>query len=191
MPQQEEPTSRLWLVRHGETEWSAARRHTSVTDLPLTAAGEQTARELAPRLDRPFGLVLTSPRQRARDTARLAGFPDAEPCEDLAEWAYGDYEGLTIEQIRESAPGWTVWTQPCPGGESAAQVSERLDRVVARARATEGDALVFSHGHALRALAARWLGPPVSEGRLLRLETATLSQLGFERETPVVLRWNA
>ncbi|MEZ5091618.1 histidine phosphatase family protein [Nocardioides sp.] len=191
MPQQEEPTSRLWLVRHGETEWSAARRHTSVTDLPLTAAGEQTARELAPRLDRPFGLVLTSPRQRARDTARLAGFPDAEPCEDLAEWAYGDYEGLTIEQIRESAPGWTVWTQPCPGGESAAQVSERLDRVVARARQTEGDVLVFSHGHALRALAARWLGLPVSEGRLLRLETATLSQLGFERETPVVLRWNA
>ncbi len=191
MSQQEESPTRLWLVRHGETEWSTARRHTSVTDLALTPTGEETARELASALDRPYELVLTSPRQRARVTAGLAGFPDAEVCDDLVEWGFGDYEGLTAEQIRESAPGWTVWTQPCPGGESAAEVTERLDRVVARASEARGDVLVFSHGHALRALAARWLGLPVSEGRLLRLDTATLSVLGFERETPVVLRWNA
>ncbi len=191
MPQRGEPTTTVWLVRHGETEWSAARRHTSVTDLTLTPEGEETARELASALEGPFDLVLTSPRERARTTARLAGFPDAEVCDDLVEWGYGDYEGLTAEQIRETDPGWTVWTHPCPGGESAEQVSARLDRVVARAREVEGDVLLFSHGHALRAFAARWLGLPVSEGRLLRLDTATLSMLGFERETPVVLRWNA
>lgn len=191
MPQQEEPTTTVWLVRHGETEWSAARRHTSVTDLPLTHAGEETARELAPALDRSFSLALTSPRRRARTTARLAGYPDAEVCDDLVEWGYGDYEGLTVEQIRETDPGWTVWTHSCPGGESPEQVTARLDRVVARAREVGGDVLLFSHGHALRAFAARWLGLPVSEGRLLRLDTATLSVLGFERETPVVLRWNA
>jgi probable phosphoglycerate mutase len=191
MPQQGEPTTTVWLVRHGETEWSAARRHTSVTDLPLTPEGEETARELASALAWPFDLVLTSPRERARTTARLAGFPDAEVCDDLVEWGYGDYEGLTVEQIRASVPAWTVWTHPCPGGESAEQVSDRLDRVVGRARGASGHVLLFSHGHALRAFAARWLGLPVAEGRLLRLDTATLSVLGFERETPVVLRWNA
>ncbi len=191
MPQHGEPATTVWLVRHGETEWSAARRHTSVTDLALTATGEETARELATPLDRPFDLVLTSPRQRARTTAGLAGHPDAEVCDDLVEWGYGDYEGRTAEEIRETDPGWTVWTHPCPGGERAEEVSARLDRVVARARETSGDVLLFSHGHALRALAARWLGLPVSEGRLFRLDTATLSVLGYERETPVVLRWNA
>ncbi len=191
MPQQGEPTTTVWLIRHGETEWSAARRHTSVTDLALTPTGEETARELASALDQQFDLVLTSPRLRARTTAELAGFPRAEVCDDLVEWGYGDYEGLTAEQIRVSEPAWTVWTHPCPGGEPADQVAARLDRVVARAREARGDVLLFSHGHALRALAARWLGLPVSEGRLLRLDTATLSVLGFERETPVVLRWNA
>lgn len=182
----------LWVVRHGQTEWSLAGRHTSTTDLPLLPEGEQTARALAERLaGTSFDLVLTSPRLRARRTAELAGFPEAEPDEDLVEWAYGDYEGVTSTEIQERTPGWTIWTGEVPGGESAAQVGARLDRVVARARAVDGDTLVFGHGHALRALAARWLGLPVSEGRLLRLDTATVSVLGHERADPVVLRWNS
>jgi len=182
----------LWVVRHGQTEWSVAGRHTSTTDLPLLPEGEEAARGLAPRLaGTAFGLVLTSPRLRARRTAALAGFAEAEVDEDLVEWAYGDYEGVTSAEIQESAPGWTIWTGEVPGGESAAQVGARLDRVVDRARAVDGDTLVFGHGHALRALAARWLGLPVSEGRLLRLDTATVSVLGHERADPVVLRWNS
>jgi len=182
----------LWLARHGQTEWSVAGRHTSVTDLPLLPEGEEAARELGPRLaGTRFALVLTSPRLRARRTAELAGFPDAEVDEDLAEWAYGDYEGVTTAEIQEREPGWTIWTGTVPGGESAEQVGARLERVVARARALDGETLVFGHGHALRALAARWLGLPVSEGRLLRLDTATVSVLGHEREDPVVLRWNS
>ena len=179
----------VWLVRHGETAWSRDHRHTSTTDLELTADGEAVARGLVPRLRRSFDLVLTSPRRRARDTAALAGHPDAEVDADLVEWGYGDYEGVTTAEIRETVPGWTVWTHPTPGGEDAEQVTERLDRVVARLR-DQPSALVFGHGHALRALAARWVGLPVSEGRLLRLDTATVSVLGFEREQPVVLRWN-
>lgn len=187
-----EGTSELWLVRHGATEWSTNGRHTSSTDLPLLPDGEEAATALAPRLaDVGFVQVLTSPLARARKTAALAGFADAAVDEDLFEWRYGDYEGLTTPQIREQAPGWSIWTAPCPGGESAEQVTERLDRVVARARAVEGRTLAFAHGHSLRALAARWLGLPVSDGRLLRLDTSTVSVLGYERETPVVLRWNA
>ena len=182
----------VWLVRHGATEWSEAGRHTSTTDLPLLPAGEEAARSLRPRLaDHAFGLVLTSPRARARRTAELAGFGSAQPDEDLAEWAYGDYEGVTTDEIRASVPGWTIWTHPCPGGEIAAEVSVRLDRVVARCSAVGGDALVFGHGHALRGLAARWLRLPVTDGRLLRLDTGTLSVLSHEREEPVVLRWNS
>jgi probable phosphoglycerate mutase len=180
----------VWLVRHGETEWSRDHRHTSTTDLPLTEKGEEVARRLRPGLDRDFALVLSSPRRRARDTAELAGHGAAEVDADLAEWAYGDYEGISSDEIRKSVPGWTVWTHPSPGGESAAEVSERLDRVVGRLRGVEGDALVFGHGHALRALTARWLGLEVTEGRLFRLDTATVSVLGYERETPVVLRLN-
>ena len=183
--------TRLWLVRHGETEWSRDGRHTSTTDLPLTEDGEETARSLAPRLgSESFALVLSSPRQRARRTAALAGFAEPETTEDLAEWAYGDYEGVSTEEIRRTVPGWTVWSHPVPGGEDAAAVAARLDRVVARVREVDGDVLVFAHGHSLRALAARWLGLDVRDGRLLRLDTATISQLGFERESPVVLRWN-
>jgi probable phosphoglycerate mutase len=181
----------LWIVRHGETEWSAAGRHTSTTDLPLTPKGEDVARALGERLAGVrFDLVLTSPRQRARRTAELAAFPDAHVDDDLAEWAYGDYEGVTTATIRETVPGWTVWTHPCPGGETAAQVGARVDRVVAKVRARGGRVLVFGHGHASRALAARWLGQPVSDGRLFRLDTATLSVLGYEHESPVVARWN-
>jgi len=182
----------VWLVRHGATEWSDAGRHTGRTDLPLTTAGEESARHLAAVLaGHRFRLVLTSPSQRARRTAILAGFDGAEADEDLVEWGYGDYEGVTTDVIRESVPGWTVWTHPCPGGESAADVAQRLDRVVARLRATDGDSLVFGHGHALRALAARWVDEPVAFGRFLRLDTATYSILGHEREQPVVLAWNA
>jgi len=182
----------LYLARHGATEWSVNGRHTGTTDLPLLPEGEETARALGARLAGiDFGLVLASPRQRARRTAELAGFADAEVDDDLAEWDYGDYEGVTTDEIRRRDPGWTVWRGVVPGGERAEQVAERLDRVIARVRAVEGQALVFGHGHALRALAARWLGLPVSEGRLLRLDTATLSVLGSEREQPVVLHWNS
>jgi probable phosphoglycerate mutase len=180
----------LWLVRHGETEWSRDGKHTSTTDLPLTEEGEEVARSLAPRLKASFDLVLTSPRLRARRTAELTGHPEAEPDEDLAEWAYGDYEGRTTEEIRQTVPAWTVWSHPCPGGERADQVAARLDRVVGRCQDV-GRALVFGHGHALRALTARWLDLPVTDGRLFRLDTATLSVLGWERESPVILRWNA
>jgi broad specificity phosphatase PhoE len=182
----------VWVVRHGETEWSRDGRHTGSTDIPLTDAGEAAARELAPRLaGETFELVLTSPRERARRTAELAGFADAEVDEDLVEWAYGDYEGITTEEIRETVPGWTVWTHPSPGGETADEVSARLDRVVARCRDTSGDVLLVGHGHALRALAARWLGLPVVDGRLLMLDTGTVSVLGHEREHSAVIRWNA
>ncbi|HEY0902320.1 MAG TPA: histidine phosphatase family protein [Marmoricola sp.] len=186
------PTTELWLVRHGETEWSMSGRHTSVTDVALTEAGERAALAIRDRLaGTTFDLVLTSPRQRARRTAEIAGFADAEVDEDLVEWAYGDYEGITTPSIRETVPGWTVWTHPSPGGETAAEVGRRLDRVVARVREYAGRVLVFGHGHATRVLAARWLGQPVQEGRLFRLDTATLSVLGYERESPVVARWNS
>lgn len=181
----------MWAVRHGETEWSRAHRHTSTTDLPLTEAGERTALALRERLaGHEFALVLSSPRLRARRTAELAGFPDAEVDEDLVEWDYGDFEGMSTAHIRETVPGWTIWTHPSPGGETAESVATRLDRLVARVRAVDGDVLVFSHGHALRALAARWLGEPVAAGAWFLLGTATLSQLGYERDTPVIARWN-
>ncbi len=186
------PSNELWVVRHGATEWSRDHRHTSTTDLPLLPEGEEVARSLAPRLAAVgFALVLTSPRLRARRTAELAGFPGAVPVDDLVEWAYGDYEGTTTEEIREQVPGWTVWTHPTPGGESAAEVTARLDRVVARVRRTDGPVLAFGHGHALRALAARWLELPATDGRHFRLDTATVSVLGYERETPVLRCWNS
>ena len=182
----------LWIVRHGETEWSRSGQHTSTTEVALTEAGEAAARVIGERLGGTnFDLVLTSPRGRARRTAELAGFPEAHVEDDLAEWAYGEYEGVTTAEIRERVPGWTVWTHPCPGGESAAQVSRRLDRVVGKARAHGGRVLVFGHGHASRALAARWLDQPVAEGRLFRLDTATISVLGYEHEFPAVARWNS
>jgi probable phosphoglycerate mutase len=181
----------LWLVRHGETEWSRSGQHTGRTDVPLTPEGEATATALGPALaDNAFAQVRTSPRRRAADTARLAGFADAVVDDDLAEWDYGEYEGLTTPEIRETVPGWTVWTHPCPGGESAQEVSDRVDRVVARARAVDGTTLVFGHGHSLPALAARWLGLTVQDGRLFRLETGATSVLGYYRETPVIVHWN-
>ena len=182
----------VWLVRHGETEWSRDGRHTSSTDLPLTDEGERVARELQPRLAGVgFDLVLTSPMQRARETASLVGHGEAVVDPDLVEWSYGEYEGRTSAEIREEVPGWTIWTHPTPGGETPDQVTERLDRVVGRLRDVPDRALVFGHGHALRALTARWLGLPVTDGRLFRLDTATMSRLGYERENSVILAWNS
>jgi probable phosphoglycerate mutase len=186
------PDAELWLVRHGETEWSRDGLHTSRTDLPMTARGEREASGLAPSLrGTTFDLVLSSPRQRARRTAALAGFGTVHVEDDLAEWDYGEYEGITTPQIRERVPDWTVWTHPTPGGETADDVGRRLDRVIAKVRAHSGRVLVFGHGHALRALTARWIGQSVSEGRFFKLDTGTVSVLGYERETPVVLRWNS
>jgi len=182
----------LWLVRHGETEWSRDGKHTSTTDLDLTEKGVEVARALREKLSGTrFDLVLTSPRHRARRTAELAGFSDYEVDEDLVEWDYGEYEGVTTAEIREKVPGWTVWTHPTPGGETADEVGERLDRVVTRAREDGGRVLAFGHGHAMRALAARWIEQPVAEGRFFKLDTATISTLGYERDFPVVLRWNS
>jgi len=188
----DDPVDELWLVRHGETEWSRTGKHTSTTELPLTEDGVRVATTLRDRLAGVgFDLVLTSPRQRARRTAELAGFPDAVVDDDLAEWDYGDYEGITTPEIRKTVPGWTVWSHPSPGGETAQQVSDRLDRVVARVREKGGRCLAFGHGHATRALTARWLEQPVDEGRLFKLDTSTISVLSFERETPVIQRWNS
>src|SRR5262245_25251717 len=182
----------VWLVRHGATEWSEAGRHTSRTDLPLLPVGEEAARAVASRLAaHPFELVLTSPLLRARRTAELAGFASAEVDGDLREWDYGQYEGITSDEIRESVPGWTVFSHACPGGETAAEVGARVDRVVARCRATAGDVLLFGHGHSLRVLTARWLGLEVAGGQLFVLRTATVSVLGHEHDSPAVLQWNS
>ncbi len=187
------PEPELWLVRHGETEWSRDGRHTSVTDLPLTDKGTAAARALRDQLaDTAFDLVLCSPRRRALDTARLAGFdePTLEP--DLVEWDYGDYEGISTEEIRaEHDPDWWLWTDGSPSGESPAQVGERLDRVAERVRAERGRVLAVAHGHSLRVLAARWLGMPVEAGASFLLHTSTVSVLTYDRGTPVVDRWNA
>jgi broad specificity phosphatase PhoE len=181
-----------WLVRHGETEWARLGRHTGRTDIPLTEAGRQQAQAVRSKLTgHTFALVLSSPLSRALETARLAGFGDVvEVDPDLMEWDYGEYEGLTTPQIREMVSSWTIWTHGAPGGESPDQVGKRCDRVIARVRAANGDALLFGHGHQLRALSARWLELPASDGRHFALATATVSVLGWERETPVVERWN-
>lgn len=183
---------RLWLVRHGETEWARLGRHTGRTDIPLTDRGRAEAAALATRLaGREFGQVLSSPLSRALDTAKLAGFGDrVETDDDLLEWDYGADEGRTTAEIRRERPGWTIWRDGPKDGETAEQVAARVDRVIARVRAGTGDALVFAHGHALRVLAARWLDEPPAKGRLFALSTATLSILGWEREQAVVERWN-
>ena len=182
----------VWLCRHGQTEWSRDGRHTSHTDLPLTTVGEGEAERLARALDgMAFDLVLTSPLRRAADTAALVGFPEARREPALAEWDYGDYEGRTTPEIREEVDGWTVFTHPTPGGESAEQVALRADRVVDRLLTEATDrALVFSHAHFLRVLAARWIYEPPAFGRRLGLDTATISVLGWQREARAIDRWN-
>jgi broad specificity phosphatase PhoE len=180
------------LVRHGETEWSRAGKHTGRTDIPLTERGRQEAQALAVELQgRRFALVLTSPLARAAETCRLAGLGDvAEPQEELMEWDYGAYEGRETIDIRKERPGWTLWRDGVPEGETIAQVQARVDRVIADLRSVAGDAAVFAHGHLLRVLAARWLGLEPAAGRMFALDPATISILGYERETPVVQMWN-
>jgi probable phosphoglycerate mutase len=187
-----EPLPTLYLARHGETAWSLSGQHTGLTDLPLTERGERNARRLGPRLaGLSFALVLTSPLRRARRTAELAGFA-AEPEPALVEWNYGDYEGLRSAEIHRQRPGWDLFRDGCPGGESPAEVAARADRVIARVRAVAGDVLLFSSGHILRVLAARWLGLGPEGGRLLLLGTASLSALGYEHnpQEPAVRLWN-
>lgn len=188
----EHPTQEVWLVRHAETEWSRTGRHTGRTDVPLTDAGRERARVLGALMgDRRFALVLTSPLERARETARLAGLGErCEVREDLLEWDYGDYEGVTTADIRTERPDWYLWRDGVPNGETADEVGARCDRVVAELLATDGDVAVFAHGHVLRALAARWVQEPVSFGGRLYLSTGSISVLGFEREVRVVRRWN-
>ena len=182
----------LLLARHGETEWSANGRHTSSTDLPLTANGRRLAQGLAPRLaERPFALVLTSPLRRAVETCELADLrAKAQIRDDLREWDYGEYEGRTTAEIQRRRPGWSLWQDGCPNGETAAGVGTRADRVIAEARAADGDVVVFGHGHMLRVLAARWLGLQPGEGALFALATGTLSALGYEHDTAVILSWS-
>ena len=183
----------ICLVRHGETAWSLTGQHTGITDLPLTENGERVARLLAPVLaGREFALVLTSPLQRARRTCALAGL-DAQAVidDDLIEWNYGRYEGLTSQRIQTKAPGWMIFTDGCPDGESPRQIGERADRVIARVRTVHGPVALFAHGHIFRVLVARWLGLPVAAGAHFLLDTATLSVLGYYRDIPAVKRWNA
>ena len=181
------------LVRHGETEWSRAGRHTSRTDVPLTDGGRREAAGLAaPLAARAFGLVLTSPMARARDTCALAGSAAvAQVDDDLREWDYGDFEGRTTAEIRVAEPGWSLWSDGAPGGETPAAVAARADRVIARIRAAGGEVLVFAHAHLLRVLAARWVGLTASDGARLALAPARISVLGYERETAVIERWNS
>ncbi|HEX2928181.1 MAG TPA: histidine phosphatase family protein [Candidatus Binatia bacterium] len=184
---------KIYLLRHGETEWSLNGRHTGVTDVPLTDNGRMAARRLQPVLAREnFELVLTSPLQRARETCELAGLSTRATVElDLMEWNYGEYEGLTTQQIRQTRPAWTVFRDGCPGGESPEQIGARADRVLTKVRATEGNVALFAHGHILRVLAVRWIDLPARYGEHFLLDTATLNVLGHFRDEPVFKIWNA
>jgi probable phosphoglycerate mutase len=188
-----ETEPRIWLARHGETEWSRDGRHTGLTEVPLTELGRIQAEALGSRLTRHgFALVLTSPRSRAADTARLAGFANAVTDPYLAEWDYGALEGRRTADIAAEFPGWSIWTGPWPGGETIDQVSVRADRILARCLALEvdGDTLIFGHGHMLRVLAARWLGMAGKSGALFGLSTASVSVLGWEHERRIIETWN-
>jgi len=181
------------LVRHAETEWSLSGRHTGRTDVPLTERGRERAVALGHELGtRQFELVLTSPLLRATETCHLAGFGEREVRRDeLMEWDYGAYEGRKTLEIREELPGWSLWRDGVPEGETANAVAARVDRVLAEIRSVAGDSLVFSHGHLLRVLTVRWLGLEPDAGRLLALDPGSLSVLGYERETSVVRLWNS
>jgi broad specificity phosphatase PhoE len=186
------PLGEVVLVRHGETEWSQSGKHTSRTDVPLTEEGRREARIVGERLrDRRFALVLSSPLQRAAETCRLAGLgTGAVMREELREWDYGEYEGRRTVDIRQERPGWFLWDDGVPGGETLNEVGGRVDRVIDEIRGVDGDVAVFAHGHVLRVLAARWLGLPPREGCLFALDTGTVSVLGYERETSVLRLWN-
>ena len=184
---------KVYFLRHGETEWSLNGKHTGVTDIPLTENGRMAALLLQPILAREtFALVLTSPLRRARDTCELAGLGQRANVEiDLIEWNYGEYEGLTTEQIRVARPGWSVFRDGCPGGETPDQVGSRADRVLRKVHAAEGNVALFAHGHILRVLAARWINLSASYGEHFLLDTATLNVLGYYRESPAFKIWNA
>ncbi|CAM8658261.1 phoE Broad specificity phosphatase PhoE and related phosphatases [Acidimicrobiia bacterium] len=184
--------SNLYVVRHGATEWSKNGRHTGLTDIPLVTEGEEQARTTGLILQREhFALVLTSPLQRARRTCELAGLGDqAEVDHDLLELDYGDYEGITTSEIRETIPDWSIWSGDCPNEETLSDVAVRVDRVIERARAVDGNVAVFAHGHVLRVLTARWCDLAPVEGRRFVLDPATLSILGWERENAAILQWN-
>jgi broad specificity phosphatase PhoE len=181
----------VWLVRHAETEWSRTGRHTGRTDIPLTEHGREVARALRARLEgHAFAVVLCSPLSRARETAQLAGLECSGLRDDLLEWDYGEYEGITTPVIREQRPGWYLWRDGTPGGESPDDVAARCDRVIAEVRAVDGDVALVAHGHILRALAARWVDEPVAFGGRLHLGTGSISVLGYEREVASIQLWN-
>jgi len=188
-----EPKQEIWLMRHGETEWSASGAHTSRTDLPLLPSGIKQAEELKIKLHgRKFALVLVSPMQRARETCRLAGYADhAEIIEDLLEWDYGLYEGRSTAQIRQDRPNWSLWRDGVLQGESVDHVGMRVKRIINRCAQVDGDVALFAHGHVLRILTAVWLDLPPADGKLFALNTATISVLGYEHEYKVIRRWNS
>ena len=181
------------LIRHGETAWSLSGQHTGSTDIPLTENGRQMARQLAPHLSgMEFSLVLTSPLSRARETCALAGFEHAAQIDDnLREWDYSNYEGLTTARIHRSAPDWMLFRDGCPGGERPDQVAERVDHLIARVRSEQGHVALFAHGHVLRMLVTRWIGLPPQQGCHFLLDTATFNHLSYYRGEPAVKCWNA
>jgi broad specificity phosphatase PhoE len=185
--------ARIFVVRHGSTEWSQSGQHTSHTDLPLLDSGREQAEQVGEKLrGESFALVLVSPLGRARETCRLAGYGDgAEESDDLREWDYGEYEGLTTPQIRETRPDWDLWRDGCRGGESPAQVGERVDGLLNLCAQIQGDVLAFAHGHVLRVLTARWLEFDVAAGARFKLEAGSLGVLGRERDHTVIERWSA
>ena len=183
----------VFAIRHGETAWSLSGQHTGTTDIPLTARGRELAQRMRPVLAKEtFARVFTSPLERARETCALAGLGEMAVVEpDLVEWNYGKYEGLTPAQIHETSPGWLIFRDGCPDGEAPDEVGARVDRVIARARAVEGDVALFAHGHVLRVLAARWIGLPAGAGQHFLLDTGTLNVLGYYRGIAAVKMWNA
>jgi probable phosphoglycerate mutase len=186
------PEHQIYLIRHGETEWARDGRHTGRTDIPLTETGRLQAEFLRPIFeDVQFESIISSPLRRSLDTAHLAGLKDrVAVSDDLREWDYGDYEGITTKQIREKVPNWTVWTHPCPNGETIAQVAARADRAIAHCEQINGNVALFSHGHLLRVLVSRWIGLPPENGCHFLLGTSTLSVLGYEREVHAIKTWN-
>lgn len=188
----DDPQPEVWAVRHGETEWSKSGQHTSSTDIDLTSVGEEEARALGSVLSGVrFDLVLSSPMLRSRRTAELAGFDDFRLDPDLCEWDYGSLEGRTTAEIQEEFPGWSIWTGPWPDGETAGEVAERADRVVRSLMSSGASRIaVFSHGHFTRVLGVRWVGADVTDGQWLDLDTASVSALGWYRDTRVIRRWN-
>jgi broad specificity phosphatase PhoE len=192
MTETEQQKPELWLIRHGETAWSLSGQHTSRTDIPLTDHGKARAKEIHDYLNgRPFSLVLTSPRQRAKETCRIAGYADVAQTDDnLSEWDYGSYDGRTTAEIRAERPGWSIWEDGVLDGETIEQVAVRAQAIIDRSLTAGGQVSLFSHAHFLRILAATWLGLNPREGKLLALGTGSISRLGFERETRVILSWN-